>query len=166
LHYQVVVLDSEINNAIQIQSVGWKRSPVGVDAATFQDFKIYMGYSTNDQLSGTFQNNYISGTRTLVFSRGTYAVVAGGSGNWFTTTLDTPFWYNGSNNLIIEFEWSTGSGSLYIYHWTAGTDRAIYGGYGSTTADGFETTIPHLQLNGTLDLQPETFASIKTEFSR
>jgi hypothetical protein len=160
------VLDTEINSAIQIQSIGWKRSPTGVDMATFQNFKIYMGYSTNDQLSSTFLDNYIPGTRTLVFSRTTYPVVAGGPGNWFTTTLDTPFWYNGSNNLLIEVEWSDGEGSIYAFHWTAGTDRAIYGTYGSTSADGFENTIPHLQLNGTLDLQPETFGSIKAGFAQ
>jgi hypothetical protein len=166
LHYQVVVLDSDINNAIQIESVSWKRSPIGVDAATFVDFKIYMGYSTNDQLSGTFLDNYMPGTRTLVFSRPNYPVVAGGPGNWFTTTLDTPFWYSGTNNLLIEFEWSDGEGSIYAYHWNAGTDRAVYGAYGSTTGDGFEATIPHLQLNGTLALEPESFGSIKAGFGQ
>lgn len=164
MHYQVVVLDSDINSAVQIESISWKRSTIGVDSGIFTNFKIYMGYSTLDQLGDTFSANYIQGTRTLVYSNPSYQVVAGGPNNWFTTTLDTPFWYSGNNNLIIEFEWSTGAGSIYAWHWAAGPNRAIFGAYGSDTSDGSENSIPHMMINGPVGLQSETLGSIKATF--
>lgn len=154
------MLDSEIGNAITIQDLDWKRAPSGTSTATFNNFKIYMGYSTLDVLGNTFLNNYISGSRTLVFSRSSYTVNADAN-QWFTTTLDTPFFYNGSNNLIIEFEWSSGTESVYIWHWPTGSIRGISGPYGSPDADESEPNIPHLRLSGTLDMGSATFAEIK-----
>ncbi len=149
---------------MQIQQIQWKRSPVGDASGTFNSFKIYMGYGSSDQLGANYLNNYIAGTRTLVFSRSAYSVSAS-AGQWFSTTLDTPFFYNGSNNLIIECEWSSATpNSIYIWHWTAGNNRGIYGPYGQATADNFEDHIPHFIFTGLLGLEQETFGSIKTSF--
>ncbi len=164
----MVVLDSEIGNAVQIQSISFKRSTFGVDTATFADLNIYMGHGTADQLNPVFLNNYLPGTRTQVFDSGGIITLTAGMNEWFTINLDTPYWYSGVNNLIIEFEWPSdepSEGSLYIWHWQAGTNRAIFGPFGSTTADEFETTVPHLRLNGNLELQTDTFGSIKARFA-
>ncbi|NLP05156.1 hypothetical protein GX411_04320 [Candidatus Fermentibacteria bacterium] len=165
LRYQAVVLNDQVSSAIQVQSISWKRSISGDPAATFYDFKIYMGYSNLDQLGMTFLDNYMPGTRTLVFSSSPYNINVGPN-EWLTTTLNTPFWYSPAiGNLLIEVEWTSESfGSVYMWHYNAGTDRAIKGAYGSPTAYASENTLPHIMLNGVLDLEPESFGSIKASF--
>lgn len=159
------MLNDQVSSAIQVQSISWKRSPIGEPAGTYFDFKIYMGYSNLDQLGMTFLDNYIPGTRTLVFSSSPY-IVNVGANEWFTTTLNTPFWYSPAiGNLLIEVEWSSESfGSVYLWHYNAGTNRAIVGAYGSPTAYTTESTLPHIMLNGVLDLEPDSFGSIKASF--
>jgi hypothetical protein len=161
----VVVLESEINTPMLISSIALKRSPIGESSASFQNLKVYMGTTDLNQLTLNYMGNYDAAGRTLVLSANPYPVMAV-SDQWFTVNLDTPYWFNGDDNLIIEFEWSDGEGSIYAWHWTAGTQRAVFGNYGDTTGSDFETSIPHLQLNGTLALEPSTFASIKTGFGQ
>lgn len=159
------MLESEINTPMLITSIALKRSPIGEGTASFQDLKVYMGTTDLNQLTLNYMNNYDSAGRTLVLSADPYPVTAVAD-QWFTVNLNTPYWYNGDDNLIIEFEWSDGEGSIYAWHWTAGSQRAVFGNYGASSGDDFETSIPHLQLNGTLALEPETFASIKAGFGQ
>jgi hypothetical protein len=161
----VVVLDSEIGQAVEVDSISWKRSPWGQDNASFVDLNIYMGLSADDSLGLDFLDNYLPETRTLVFSRTSYTVSAGPD-SWYGIALDTPYWYTGQDNLLIEIEWSAGSGSIYSYHWQTGQPRAIAASYGDSTAPGFETTLPHMHLNGTLELEQVSFAAVKSAFKR
>jgi hypothetical protein len=165
LHYQVVVLDSEIGNAMTIQSLKWKRSPFGDDHGSFNDLRIYMGYTTLDALGTTFASNYVAGSRTLVFSGDPYTITGWGSDTWYTTNLDTDFFYNGSNNLLIEMEWSTGSNSIYIYHWDASMGRSVNSSTYGASSGTLDSLVPHLILTGNVDLESETFAFIKYLFS-
>lgn len=159
------MLNDQVSSAILIESIGMKRSVIGEPSGSFYNFKIYLGYSNLDQLGMTFLDNYISGTRTLVFSASPYNVNVGPN-EWLTTTLDTPFWYSPAiGNLLMEIEWSSeSSGSVYMWHYTAGANRAIVGAYGSPTASYAEVTLPHMMLNGVLELEPDTFGSIKASF--
>ena len=164
MRYQVVVLASEIGDALNIENFEWKRSIGGEPMATFNDFKIYMGVSTLDQLTTNYDANYISGTKTLVLDSSSYLNGTANPNEWFDVILDTPYWYNGQDNLIIEIEWSSGVGSLYTWHWDGGTARSVVGGYGHAIGDYTESLVPNLKLNGVLSLESTTFGTIKAAF--
>lgn len=164
MHYQVVVLASEINSAILIDRISFQRSVGGEPMGTFNDFKVYMGVSGSDQLSLDYQANYIDGTRIQVLAGDPYVNGAASPNTWFDVVLDTPYWYNGQDNLIIEVEWSSGAGSLYTWQWNGGSDRSVIGEYGASTGAYTESLVPHLILNGTLSLESTTFGAIKASF--
>jgi len=160
----VVVLASDIGDAIEIESFSWKRSPSPDDHGTFNDMAIYMGLCGSDQLGTTFDDNYIPGTRILVLSGSPYTTQTVGVNEWFEFVFDTPFWYNGQDNLLIEIQWSSGAGSLYSWNWNGGSNRCIYGLYGMATSLVQSSNVPNLRLNGTLSLTNSTFARIKAAF--
>ena len=161
----MVVLASEIGDAIEIQSFSWKRSPSPDDHGTFNNLAIHIGLCDSDQLVETFDDNYISGTSVLVLSSSSYTTETVGVNEWFTFVFDTPFWYSGQDNLLIEIEWSSGVGSLYSWVWDGGTNRSMYAHYGMATALVQQSTVPNLRLNGTLSLENSTFARIKAAFN-
>lgn len=164
MHYQVVVLDSDIGSALTIDQLSWMRSVGGEAMGTFNDFKIYMGLCASDQLTTDYMANYITGTRYLVLSSSQYVNGTPSPNEWFDVVLDTPYWYNGQDNLLIEVEWSSGSGSLYTWQWNGGGARSVIGGYGQSIGSYTESVVPHLMLNGTLALEQTTFGAIKASF--
>lgn len=164
MRYQVVVLASEIGDAIEIDSFSWRRFPSPEDQGTFVDFKMYLGLCDSDEIGTTFDDNYIPGTKTLVLEDNPYVTPVVPVGEWFDVELDTPYWYNGEDNLLIEVEWSAGNGSLYSWSWDGGPNRCIFAGYGASTAPAAITTVPHIKMNGTLELSNSTFGEIKASF--
>ena len=169
MRYQVVVLDSEIGTAITINDLLWKRAPSGhvTDQGFYNDFKIYMGYTTRDILEPDFDSNYVPGSKTLVFSRSTYTLSGLVPDAWFTTPLDTPFFYNGSGNLLIDIEWTSSPDglSVYVFNWNTDVGRSMFSSPAGSTGDP-ENFVPHMILGGTNDLESETFARIKTMFAK
>jgi hypothetical protein len=164
MRYQVVVLASEIGSAIRIDELSFQRSIGGEPVGTFNNFKVYMGLCASDQLTTSFDDNYISGTRIMVLADSPYVNGAPNPFDWFDVVLDTPYWYNGQDNLIIEVEWSSGAGSLYTWQWNGGTNRCVIGSYGSSEGGSLESSVPHMILNGTLSLESSTFGAIKAAF--
>ena len=163
LHFQVLYLEEEISTPLLIEQLGWLRTPGGSGSASFTNFTIHMGYCSTDELGEGFFQNYDPGTRILVFERSDYTI-SGEVDEWIVEDLDTPFWYDGTGNLIIEYEWETGGGSGYIYAWDPGTYRALTGGYGSSS--GSLLTIAHYQqLIGSLGLEPTSFGAIKASLA-
>jgi hypothetical protein len=165
MRYQVVVLASEIGDAINIDSFSWRRFPSPDDQGTFNDLKVYVGLCENDVLSTTFDDNFMPGTKTLVLSDSPYSTPVVPVGDWFDITLDTPYWYNGQDNLLIEVEWSSGQGSLYSWSWEGTGIRGIFALYGQSTAAVSNAYVPHLRINGTLELSQSTFGEIKASFN-
>jgi hypothetical protein len=73
------------------------------NAATVPNAKIYMGHTTKTGLvvTDTYASNMTG--ETLVFN-GTISVPAGlRDGDWLTIPLQTPFTYNGTENLVVLF---------------------------------------------------------------
>lgn len=165
MRYQVVVLADEINSAISIESISWIRAVGGEPIATFEDLKIYMGVTESDELTVVYEDNYIPGTRTLVFDGSPYHTLEALNPNdWFYTALDAPYWYSGSGNLIIEIEWKSGEGSLYTWHWDSGTSRRVIGAYGASSGDFVDSEVPNIRLNGVLSLESTTWGRIKSSY--
>lgn len=164
MHYQVVVFDDEIGQAMEIESIAWKRFPSPDDQATFTDLDVYLGLCDSDELENNMDNNFIPGTMTSVLSSSSYTTDVVAVGDWYEITFTTPYWYNGQENLLIEINWSAGSGSLYSWSWQAEPNRRAYAHYGETTARVLDNNVPTMQLSGTLALDNSTFGRIKSLF--
>jgi len=160
------VLASEIGNAIEIDSFSWFRHVSGEPQGSYYDLKVYMGLCSSDTLGMNYDDNYISGTKTLVLSSSFFTTPSVNPFEWFEIVFDTPYWYNGLDNLIIEIEWSSAPGddALYTMHWDSGANRCLFGRYGSATALFPKVEVPNLRLNGTLSLSNSTFGQIKAAF--
>jgi hypothetical protein len=66
-------------------------------------------------LTNDFTGNYAGHTPAQVYYTASQ-YVAGTPDTWFGFDFDTPFEYDGTNNLIIEVEWNTdGGGYTYCY---------------------------------------------------
>ena len=164
LRYQTLYLEGEIGDAIEIQSISLMRTPQGGSYVTLDTLAIYMGYSSGAELGTNFDNNYSAGSVQLVFWEKDCTITAPDPNEWFQIDLETPFFYNGTGNLIIEYAWPSGRDAVYNYNWTGTVARGLAGSWGAAT--GYtEQDCPHILLTGTLSLQSETFAEIKTLFS-
>jgi hypothetical protein len=160
------VLQEEIGEAMEITELGCKRySPGETDQATFFDFTIYMALTDSDMLTSTFEDNWIPGTRYQVFYRDSMTIT-NSPDDWVYFTLDTPYWYNGQENLIIEFLWSDGTtddSCMYSWHWDSGTIRSITAEYSADTGT-MSSLVIMFMLQGELELSSATFAEIKSLF--
>ncbi len=159
----MVALDTEIGSAIQIDQIGMVRFLTGNDKVHLQGFEIYMGYCSSDTLESNFEQNYIPGSKQLVYSMADGWIQANGIGEWFDLQLDTSFWYNGTDNLLIDFIWTWGDVDIYVYAWDSGSPRSMFGGAGSATGNT-DTAVLHMTLQGSLELKSTTFAQIKALF--
>ncbi len=148
-----------------IETVAWQRGgSSGSSTGTYNNFKLYMGLASADVLSDTFADNYIEGTRTLVYQTSSQ-VMSAGTDEWMTITLDTPYWYNGTDNLVFELEWQGGANMFYTYMWSTGTSRGLMNKTDITSPTGtLNTTMSELRFDGTMDLDTATFGGIKAEF--
>ncbi len=156
---------SDIGTAFEISSIKWHKNPQTSTDALNEDFRLYLGRCESDQLNtGSFDGNYASGTKTLVFSSD--LLVVDMADDWAEIVLDDPYWYDGTDNLIIEIEWAneTQDNSYYNHEWYAGNDRCVYSqGSPDIVSYGF---LPQMILVGSLSLDNSTFAGIKIELGR
>jgi len=161
----LVVLDEEIGDAMAIETISWQRGPSGSAVASFNGFQIFMGISEADMLGTTFDDNYIPGTRTLVYETNLLELNVGPD-EWFDFTLDTPFWYNGEDNLIIEVVWQSGENTLWAYVWntTGQTPRSVEAATAGASQGFLSQKLSELRLDGILGLTQETFGGIKALF--
>jgi len=160
----VIALDSEIGSAMTIETFALQRSEFGEPTASgnLEHFQIYMGLSSEDQLGTFFDDNYIEDTRLLVYDSDPFTFSAGYN-EWIEFTLDTPFWYNGVDNLVIEIMWSWGEPGDHFLTWGWEADsRALFGYYGAPEGE-LEEKVSFFEIDGALLLEPSTFGSIKAE---
>lgn len=151
----------EIGDAIEVTSIGWHRASGGTPTAAFNKFRIYMGYCPNDVLGTNFLDNYIEGTRTEVHYSNSITV-AEGTEEWFYIDLDTPFWYDGTQNLILEVVWDSGSGSVHNYFFnTEGMPMRLKSAEPDAETGFLSSLRCQFMLLGTEQLENGTFASIK-----
>ncbi len=147
---------------MDINFLQWHSHASTTEDAECDSFTIHMGLCSSDQLSlGSFDENYISGTKTLVYS--TDLLIVSMTDEWPEIELDNPFFYNGTDNLIIEISWNneTHSNIYNVYEWFAGTNRCIVSENHSDIKS--YPFLPHMKLFGDLALENSTFASIKVE---
>ncbi len=152
--------DDEIGIPLLIESISWKKTTTGTPSASLDDFKIYMGYCATDELGTVFDDNYVPGTKTLVFQADPFSL-SGDQDQWMPVDLDASFVYDNTENLIVDIEWSDGSGTVYVYHWDSGTERSLSSDYGSPSGV-VQTIVAHMQLIGTeIAIEETTFGGLK-----
>jgi len=171
MRYQVVVLDEEVGCDFEISELAWQVHPAADESAEFSDLKVYMGLCSSDQLGSYFDDNYIPGTRTLVYEAASQ-VMSGAVDDWAGLLLDQSYQYlQSEGNLIIEVTWESpvDHKSFYVRSWDTGTIRAV--GYTQTGAPSHPTgslssSLPRIMLTGSAsgELEQITFGCIKSIF--
>ena len=144
-----------------IDALSWQWATGGTSAG-FNNFVIILGHTDRDELGNVFDENYLPGTDVRVYST-SYAELKVGTDGWVTIDLQTDFDYNGTDNLVMEIQWSAGSGSLYTYAWDTGTDRLLRGASPSSATGQLGSGICQFMIGSTLALEQSTFGSIKAE---
>ncbi len=153
--------EKELGQAILIESLSFM---VEDFYSSWKDtVSIYMALSDLDELNLSFESNYISGSRQLVLQVDTlhYGTVPE---ELFTIELQTPFWYPGEGNLLLELI-SPGADGGYtdIYNWNSFSFRSLVTNDCSQPEGDLDTWVPYMILNGSLTLEHRTFASIKID---
>ncbi len=81
-----------------------------------------MGLCGLDDLTPVFDQNYLAGTRELVFSRDSL-YLEGEPGEWVTLDLDRPFEYPGTGNLLLELRRDGYYEDTYLFTYRWYTDE-------------------------------------------
>ncbi len=165
MHYQVVVLESEIGNAMDVLSLAWQRAESGSSEGHYYGVEIYMGLCAGDELEATFDSNWIPGTRTLVFAADTLDL-SGDANDWAPVILDNPYWYNGEQNLLIDLQWTSANTaySFYTWRWDTGAVRSVKAISLAAPTGVLSTQMSELLLSGDLAFSQCTFGEIKSLF--
>lgn len=165
MRYQVVALASEMSGPMTIESVAWQRGTGGSPSGTYNSFRLYMGYCSSDQLGATFDDNYVPGSRTLVYETPSQTMSADPD-QWMVIPLDTPFEYDGTGNLVLELQWTGGVNMFYTYWWETGAGRSVMAGTADAQTGIVSTSMSELQFSDAAGLSPSTFGAIKAAFGR
>ena len=162
-HSQVVVLQEEIGTQMSIGSLTFVEGYDSYSTAAL-NFSISMAHVTISELSETFADNYEPGSLVEVCFLDTLNLT-GVLGDEISIQFDTPFYYNGTDNLLIDIDYSDGSTSSYVYNWFAGQNRCLadyYSPGGSSGATGnLYQSIPYMIFEPPDDLNRDTFGGIK-----
>ncbi|MCF7921039.1 MAG: carboxypeptidase regulatory-like domain-containing protein [Candidatus Cloacimonetes bacterium] len=120
---QVIYTADEIGGAVDIENVAWHFN--GYAAYTEESCTVYMGHTTLDEF-GAYPS-WIPVTELTAVWTGPFIMLA--FDNWLTVDLDTPFAYNGTDNLVIAFDANTvgyGSSGSEFYGTTTTLNRSIW----------------------------------------
>lgn len=147
---------------MEIQSISWQRGTTGyASTADFGNFRIYLGYCPDDMLTTSFTDNYIPLSRTLVHQEDIQTISAE-EDQWFTITLDSPFWYNGVDNLLMEVVWDSGTSNPSVYEFDTPMTPVCLKSASSSGETGFlSSSRCQFMIEGTLEMETGTFAGIK-----
>lgn len=126
LRYQVIYTKAEIEAAGgiagAISQFGWR---VASNATSLTNYTISFAHTALSTLSNTVTTGL-----TQVYTTTTFAPVNSGSGNYHMITLNTPFNWNGTDNLLINVCYtrsptSTSGGTVYSYSGSGVASRYV-----------------------------------------
>lgn len=107
----------------QLISKIYLRSGTNMGTATFTNLTIRMGHTT----LSTFSNGAFVTGLTTVFSATSHTITSIVSGGWVEFTLQNPFTYNGTQNIIVEVSQTAYTGGFTVRQNTAGGNRRLFG---------------------------------------
>lgn len=119
---QCIYPASEIGSAGNIYSIAWNCAATA--SLTLSNVKIYLGTTPNSTIASTSDWLPMSDL-TLVYEGNNVAI--GSSTGWENYTLNAPFYYNGTDNLVVVVSKSASSYSSSIkYYYTSVTNSMMY----------------------------------------
>jgi hypothetical protein len=161
-YVQSIYLASEINTTGTISSLQWYYSGTSL-LPNSQDLTIYLGHSAKTVFANNTDFEDLNNL-TAVFTGG---ITVAGPG-WVTITFDTPFAYNGTDNLIVAvdenlpgFDLSTddfqntavaGNRTIFAYSDSINTDPAAASA--STATKGVAAFVPNIIFDGLVQACP------------
>ncbi|HOD16917.1 MAG: hypothetical protein KBC90_17870 [Spirochaetes bacterium] len=106
---QFLYTAAEVNGSGLITTIRLRHVPDVPAEVINQNVTIRMGHTNLTGLSTTWANNVQTGQGSLVtvLDDKTVTIPVGPENSWFDITLDTPFNYNGVDNLVVEIARST-----------------------------------------------------------
>ncbi len=116
-----------------ITKIYWKRNLAGATDVTFSNVTIKMGHTTLSSLGSSFAGNYTEDDASQVWFAASHIVNATtADAQWYEITLDNGFYYDGVNNLIVDFNVQSGTDSIGWARDNAASDTLLYGYPGGT----------------------------------
>jgi len=130
-HSQNLYPAIDINGSGNITSIFVEYAAVEATDITCADVTIKMGHTTLGSLGTTFATNVEQGAGSVqtVLANASIVFPAGPIGDWVEIPLDTPFYYNGVDNLVVDI--TTNVACSDDFH----TDVTTAFGYTSTVFD-------------------------------
>jgi len=130
---QMILTADEIGTDGMITSVAYKRASEGSGNPETRNIDIYMAHTTMDAYGSTA--DWIPVTAADLVYSGNYTFQTVGE-DWQTITLQTPFQYNGTDNLLICIDDNTGTTTTRQY-WSCHTTPVARGmrAWGSSNFD-------------------------------
>ncbi|OPX30316.1 MAG: hypothetical protein B1H09_05185 [Gemmatimonadaceae bacterium 4484_173] len=157
-------MQEDIETAFGISSITLEL-PSDMMASYAKEISLSMANVENDILSETFSENYLPGSLVEVFYLDSLFLTDGTVTTELVLELDTPFFYNGVDNLLIDFYYPDGSCWCGNYGWNTGTARCVYNKFYPGTGGGptglVSDWIPYMVLEGTQSLEQNTFGAVK-----
>ena len=120
-------------------------------SGTFNGAKIYFCHTSRSALSTTFADNYSGNTPTLMLSRSALSM-NWTMGQWNEIPLDETFAYNGTDNLLIEIQWTSSGSSLLAGATGPASQNALLGTYGASSGSTYYRSV--FQLHYTTPVEP------------
>ena len=166
-----MVTDDELGNqSLAITAISFNAAILSDSGGPYENLTIFMGYTELESLTETFADNWTS-SGEQVFFEASYLMSEIVPGSYITFQLDTPFMYDGSENLLMEVTWDgplnppLGQGSIYTWYWTTTGNRVLSSNdLSSATGSAFEYC-NNLRIDySTEAFGSTTFAGIKASF--
>ncbi len=113
---QHLYLASEIGRGGTIDQIALFKTSYDY-ASTFPNVSVKMCHTNGTSLTRTFNDNYGGRTPVWVFHQDSGFVRGGEPNVWDPVDLQTPFDYNGTDNLLVEVVWKGTAAGIYAYSW-------------------------------------------------
>ena len=106
MRHQALVLKSDGLPAGVISAWEWESWSV-IELCRYKSFKVKLCHTPLTKLTDTFATNYGGKTPVKVLDKAPFSFGPITSVRWFGFDFDTPFEYNGRDNLVVEVWWVT-----------------------------------------------------------
>jgi hypothetical protein len=111
-HYMHIYHASDIKGSGYIESIAFRLNDVLGADVTCPNTTIRLGHTSRTEFDGV-DNNFASyveegkGSLVTLVDDTTVTISAGSNGDYYILTLDSPFYYNGVDNLVVDVERTT-----------------------------------------------------------
>jgi hypothetical protein len=160
----VVVLAEEMGSGMTVGELAWFCQYTSTPPPAYLNLEIHMGLCASNELGSDFAANYIPGTKVLVFQSDSL-VINTEPDEWASIPLQTPFTYDGEENLIIDIIHDSGGGMFYTWTWMTSTNRSLEAWSSNPETPGNPNDqAPFMMLSSPTGMEVRTFGSIKRLF--